>query len=286
MVEPDATSGRRLLALPGAGVAGVVGGGWRGLALAAAAIFAPAAALAGAWTWPEGTGQAILSLQAGDGAYGGATQSGAAARETRLETSLDVEYGLKDWLTVFVRGGLEDYAIAAPVADSYRGLDTSAAGLRARLFSSTSLVWSVEGTALVPGAEDPLRPAQAGNTGFDSDWRTLVGSSFVLGSWPSFFDASLGYRTRTAGPPDEWRADLTFGVHPRQDVTIMLQSFNAVSDGSHAPQFPAQQTMIVEPSLVYDLDKNWSLQVGVYATPRAVAANREAGAVVAVWRQF
>jgi hypothetical protein len=267
-------------------VAGVVRKGWRSLALATTAIFAPAAALAGAWTWPEGTGQAILSFDAGEGDYGGWTPTGAAARETRLTASLDVEYGLKDWLTAFVRGGLEDYAIAAPVADSYRGLDYSAAGLRARLFSSQSLVWSVEGTALVPGADDPLRPAQAGATGFDSDWRTLVGSNFALGSWPSFFDASLGYRTRAAGPPDEWRADLTLGVHPRQDVTIMLQSFNAVSDGSRAPRFPAEQTMIVEPSLVYDLDKNWSLQAGIYATPRARNANREAGAVVALWRRF
>ena len=257
---------------------------WRSLAAASTAIFIPAAALAGAWTWPEGAGQAIFSLDAGEGAYGGSGADGA--RETRLEASLEVEYGVRDWLTAFARAGFEDYAIAAPVNDSYRGLDYSAAGLRARLFSSQSLVWSVEGTALVPGAEDPLRPAQAGNTGFDSDWRTLVGSSFTLGNWPSFFDASLGYRTRADGPPDEWRADLTLGVHPRQDVTLMLQSFNAVSVGSRAPLFPSEQTMVVEPSLVYDLDKTWSIQVGVYATTRAVAANRQNGVVVAVWRRF
>ena len=119
-------------------MAGVVRKGWRSLALATTAIFAPAAALAGAWTWPEGTGQAILSFDAGEGDYGGWTPTGAAARETRLTASLDVEYGLKDWLTAFVRGGLEDYAIAAPVADSYRGLDYSAAGLRARMKALTT----------------------------------------------------------------------------------------------------------------------------------------------------
>ncbi len=259
--------------------------GWRRVAAASLAVFVPAAALAGAWTWPEGTGQAILSLEDGEGDFGG--QTGArAVRETRLETSLDVEYGVRDWLTAFVHTGLENYAIAAPIADSYRGLDYSAAGLRARLFSSQSLVWSVEGTALAPGAEDALRPAQAGNTGFDSDWRTLVGSSFVLGSWQSFLDASLGYRTRAAGPPDEWRADLTFGVHPRQDLTIMAQSFNSVSNGSRAPLFPAEQTMTVEPSLVYDFDKNWSAQFGMYTTVKAVNANRETGIVVALWRRF
>lgn len=246
---------------------------------------APVAALAGAWTWPEGTGQAILSLAMGEGDYGGWTGAGPA-RETRLESSLDLEYGLRDELTAFVQGGVEDYAIAAPVADAYRGLDYSAAGLRARLFSSQSLVWSVQGTALLPGARDPSRPAQAGNTGFDSDWRTLLGSSFVLGGLQSFADASLGYRTRADGPPDEWRADLTFGVHPRPDVTIMLQSFNSVSNGSHPPLFPAEQTMTVEPSLVYDFNKDWSVQFGMYATLRAINANRETGVVVALWRQF
>lgn len=266
-------------------MAGCVQKGWRRVAAASMAALVPAAALAGAWTWPEGTGQAILSLTAGEGDFGG--QVGVdAARETRLEPSLDVEYGLRDWLTAFVQTGLEDYDIAAPIADSYRGLDYSAAGLRARLFSSQSLVWSVQGTALVPGAADPLRPAQAGNTGFDSDWRTLVGSSFVLGSWQSFLDASLGYRTRAGGPPDEWRADLTFGVHPRPDVTIMLQSFNSVSDGSRAPHFPAEQTMTVEPSLVYDFNKDWSAQLGAYTTVKAINANRENGVVVALWRRF
>ncbi len=264
---------------------GCVRKGGRRIAAASLAVLVPVAALASAWTWPEGTGQAILSLTAGEGDFGGQTGAGAA-RETRLETSLDVEYGLRDGLTAFVQGGLEDYAIAAPIADSYRGPDYSAAGLRARLLSSQSLVWSVQGTALVPGAREALQPAQAGNTGFNSDWRMLVGSSFVLGSWPSFLDVSAGYLTRAGGPSDEWRADLTFGVHPRQDLTIMAQSFNSISNGSHAPLFPAEQTMTVEPSLVYDFNKDWSAQLGAYATLRAVNSNREKGIVVALWRRF
>lgn len=264
-------------------MAGCVRRGWRRVAAASLAVLVPAAALAGAWTWPEGTGQAILSLSAGEGAYGG--ESGAA-HETRLETSLDVEYGLRDNLTAFVQSGVENYGVAAPVSDAYRGLDYSAAGLRARLFSSQSLVWSVQGAALLPGAHDDLRPAQSGNTGVGSDWRTLVGYSFAIGGWQSFVDASAGYRARTAGPPDEWRADLTLGVHPRENLTIMAQSFNSISNGSHAPLFPAEQTMTVEPSVVYDFDRFWSVQIGAYATIRAVNANRENGIVLALWRRF
>lgn len=266
-------------------MAGCVRGGLRRVAAAAAAAFVPATALAGAWTWPEGTGQAILSLAAGAGEVDGPSGAGWA-RESKLETSLDVEYGLRDELTLFMQSGLEDYAIGAPASDSYRGFDYSAAGLRARLLSSQSLVWSVQGAALAPGARDAERPAQAGNTGFDSDWRTLVGSSFLVGDVWSFADASVGYRTRGGGPADEWVADFTLGAHLRPNLTVLAQSFNAVSNGSRAPLFPAAQTMTVEPSLVYDFDKVWSAQIGFYATMRAINANRENGVVVALWRRF
>ena len=255
------------------------------LAVAAAAALAPAFAVAGAWTWPEGTGQAILSLTGGEGAYDGLSGPGAA-HETRLATSLDLEYGLTDRLTAVVGGGLEDYAIAAPVADAYRGLDYSAAGLRARLLSSESFVWSAQATGLVPGAHDPLRPAQAGNTGFDTDWRTLVGANFVAAGRPSFADAELGYRTRAGGPPGEWLADLTLGFRPRSDLTLMAQAFAAVSNGTRPPEFPAAQALVVEPSLVYDFSQTWSAQVGVYVSLRDVNANRENGVVVALWRRF
>ena len=248
-------------------------------------MFVPAAAFAGAWTWPEGTGQAILSFSAGAGAFNGQSGPGAA-RETRLESALDLEYGLRDGLTGFVQTGLENNSVGAPVSDAYRGLDYSAAGLRARLFSSESFVWSVQGAALLRGAHDASRPAQAGNTGFDSDWRTLVGSSFRVGQMWGFADASVGYRTRGDGPPDEWCADLTLGLRLRPDLTVMAQSFNSVSNGSRAPLFPQEQTMTIKPSLVYDFDKSWSAQIGVYLTYRAVNANREDGVVVALWRRF
>jgi len=255
------------------------------MAAGAATACAPAAACAGAWTAPEGTGLAILSLQAGEGDYNARTGP-AAARETRVEPSLYAEYGLSDGLTALVASGVEDYAIASPVADAYRGPDYTAAGLRARLFSSQSFVWSVQATAMAPGARDAPRPAQAGNTGFDSDWRALFGASFDLAGRPSFAEASLGYRTRADGPPDEWRADFTAGVHLRPDLTLMAQSFSAFSRGAGSLGFPAERSTTIEPSLVYDFDSRWSAQLGFYATVNAVNADRNRGIVVALWRRF
>ena len=66
----------------------------------------------------------------------------------------------------------------------------------------------------------------------------------------------------------------------------MAQAFSAVSNGTHPPEFPAAQALVVEPSLVFNFNPTWSLQVGVYASLRAVNANRENGVVVALWRRF
>jgi len=255
------------------------------MATGAAMTLAPVAALAGAWTAPEGTGVAILSLQAGEGDYNGKTGPGAA-RETEIEPSLYAEYGLNDRLTALVSGGFKDYAIDAPVDDAYRGADYAAAGLRARLFSSQSLVWSVQATAMAPGARDATRPAQAGNTGFDSDWRALFGANFTLAGRPSFAEASLGYRTRAGGPPDEWRADFTLGVRLRPDLALMAQSFSVFSRGAGSPAFPAEQSTTIQPSLVYDFDSRWSAQLGCYATVNALNADRNRGVIVALWRRF
>ena len=251
---------------------------------AAVVVFAPALAHAGAWTLPQGAGQAIVSFSAGAGAYD-SQFAPDAQHEARAEGSLYLEYGLSDWLTAVTQSGLESYRVGAPISDAYRGLDYTGAGLRARLFSSESFVWSVQGTALVPGAHDASRPAQAGNTGFDSDWRMLMGSNFRVGSLSAFADASVGYHTRGGGPPDEWRADLTFGLHLSGNLTFMAQSFNAFSNGSNAC-YSAEQTMIVQPSLVYDFDRFWSAQIGLYTTVRAIEADRENGVVVALWRRF
>ncbi len=269
----------------GVRVRSIVRGVLRSLLAAAAAVFWLAAAHAGAWTMPQGTGQAILSFSSGAGDYDGQTEQDAQ-HEQRLETSLYLEYGLADWLTAVAQSGLEDYSISAPISNTYRGLDYSAAGLRARLFSSESFVWSVQGTALVPGAHDASQATQAGNTSFNTDWRTLVGSSFRLGSLSAFADASGGYPTRGGGPANEWRADLTLGVHLSKNLTVMAQSFNAFSYGPHLPCFSDEQTIVLQPSLVYDFDASWSAQIGVYATVRAIEASYENGVVVALWRRF
>ena len=114
----------------------------------------------------------------------------------------------------------------------------------------------------------------------------LAGYSFPVGSTPAFFDAELGYRLRSAGPPDEWHADVTVGLKPAPGVMLMLQDFTTVSSASTNPGFPAWRTSVVQASVVVPLDDRWSLQFGLFMSVLAVKTNTARGVALSVWRTF
>ena len=103
---------------------------------------------------------------------------------------------------------------------------------------------------------------------------------------PAFLDAELGYRLRSAGPPDEWHADLTLGVKATPRWMGLAQVFNTISQGAGTPGFSAWSSHTGEVSVVYRIDERWSLQLGAFATFATVNTNSERGVMAAVWRRF
>ena len=253
--------------------------------LAAALLLLDAPAFAGAWTQPDGQGQIIETLF---GWFGQGPSSGApgASRESKAGAQTYLEYGLADRLTFVGQLGFERYALSPPTRDVYAGLDYSGAGLRARLWSDDAWVFSLEAGALMSGASEATRSAQAGDTGPAADARALVGHNLTLFGAPAFFDGEAGYRLRTRGPPSEFHADLTLGVAWTAKAQILAQAFNTVSNGAGAPGFSAWEEHKGQLSVVYALDDKWSLQVGGFATLYRRNVNSEYGALVAVWRRF
>jgi hypothetical protein len=254
-------------------------------AVLAAVAAAPAAALAGAWTEPPGSGLLIETLYGWTG-YGPPWGGNPAVQQSRAEAQTYVEYGVTDRLTIFGQASLEHYALGAPTSNVYNGLDYSDVGLTAKLWSTGEWVFSGEATVFAPGAHDASKPAQEGNTGGAGEGRLLAGGNFNLGSTPGFVDAELGYRLRTAGPPDEWHGDLTVGFKFTPRVMVMLQDFTTVSAASTNHTFPAWRSSVIEASLVYALDEKWSVQIGAVTTVWTVKTNSQHGVAVAVWRNF
>ena len=99
---------------------------------------------------------------------------------------------------------------------------------------------------------------------------------------PGFLDAQLGYRTRGQNG-DEARADLTLGVHPRPDVLMMAQSFTAISPWPGAASHSPRERPL---SGVYDLNKFFSLQLGLVLAPFGVNSPAERGVTSAIWARF
>jgi hypothetical protein len=207
-------------------------------------------------------------------------------KQDRGDAETYVEYGVTNELTIFGETALERYTLSEPTPSNYTGLDYSDLGLRKKLWSTGEWVFSGEATIFLPGADNSLSPAQAGDTGRAGEARLLAGGNLMFGPIPAFVDLELGYRLRTAGPPDEWHGDFTFGLKPNPSVMLILQDFTTVSTASTSREFPQWRKSVIEASLVVALDERWSIQFGLFASVLARNTNTERGVALAVWRKF
>jgi hypothetical protein len=243
---------------------------------------------AGAWTLPQGAGQVVVTGTASTANR--AFDSGGALRATprysKFELQALMEYGVTDWLTIMLMPGLQRVDIAAPVSAERTGLGYSEFGARARLMQGGDWVLSAQGTIRVPGTSDAGNPAAIGYTGVEFDLRGLFGTSFSLGGWPAFVDVQLAQRFRDGGPPNETRADLSFGLRTAAQWLLLAQSFNVMSQGSGGALFPATNYHKLQMSVIYTLTPQWALQGGAFTTFAGRNALQENGIVVGAWYKF
>ena len=213
---------------------------------------------------------------------------GATARsvkQSRVEAQTYAEYGLTDELTVFGKMAIERYALGPPEFDE-RLFRPRLFGLRRQgeiLGGRRVGLFLARRPCSCPGRRTRPRRLGKANAGGAGGSRVLAGTNFGLGSWPGFVDAELGYRLRTAGPPDEWHADLTAGLKPSPGYILMLQNFTVVSTASSDKNFAAWRSSVIEASVVVPFADRWSLQVGLFTSVLAVKTNTERGVAVAVW---
>lgn len=251
----------------------------------AVAFLAPVQVWAGAWTQPAGQGQATLSFY---GWTGTSSSLGYVSppRENEVEGQLYLEYGLADKLMLIGGMGLEHYSILSPANNTYVGPDYTQVGLQYQFAKLNDWVFSGSASYFIPGANDLSQPAQSGNTGGAAEARLLGGRSFTISGLNAFVDIEVAYRDRTAGPPSEYHGDLTIGLKPNDKWTLMLQSFNYVTQGAGQPGFPAVTDSIEQASVMYALDAHWFLQVGAFASVVSTGTNSERGGLVSITKKF
>ncbi len=245
-------------------------------------------ALGGAWTHEAGHGQ-LLVTATGSGAdrvFDGSRNLQPMPRYSKFEFQALFEYGMTDWFTAIISPGLQHIDIASPTSASRTGLGYTEFGGRYRFIQGQNWVISGQATLRVPGTFDQSNPAAIGYNGIETDLRALFGYSFAIGAWPAFLDLQFAQRFRSGDPPDEFRADVTFGLRPLPHWLFLTQFFNVISEGSNAPLFPSYHYSKLQLSAVYDLTRQWSLQAGGYATYSGRNALQENGLLAGAWYRF
>jgi hypothetical protein len=263
-------------------------------------------ARAGAWLFPEGEGQAIVTTTFADArnAFDANGRLVKTPSYRKFETRAYVEHGLTDWLNVVAEGSFMSFRGApaptahldlliaeakagaplsaqGPAGARYEGLGVGAFGARLRLFAYGDYVFSVE-SSLRAASSDARRFLDMRDAA-QIDARFLMGRGFSLWGMTGFVDTQIGYRSRGQNG-DELRADFTLGLRPMERLMAMAQSFSALAPRGGVASFVAAQKFQL--SLVYDVAPAIALQFGGVAAPGGVNSPAERGAFTAVWWRY
>jgi len=271
---------KRLQPVAGAALAAVAGMAW------------PVPdANAGAFLQPQGRGQVIVTgrFERSDRYFDNSGKLRPVREYRKFEFQAWSEYGLNDAVTLIFAPSASDMRTSVPPTPVHREMSVRniytrvEAGARFRLYRSVDNAVSVQVTAglggkIGGGASFGLRQERN-----ELDIRLLYGRNFEVASWRGYVDIQGGYRLRS-GAADEWRADLTAGLHVRERWMLLLQSFNLLA-GRYGT-FPARRSSKLQASLVYRIGPHWSVQAGVFTTIAARNVRRDSGMIAAVWRSF
>lgn len=243
------------------------------------------AAWGSAWLMPPGDGQLITysAFSESTRAFDANGKLIPVPDYRKFELGTYLEYGVTDWLTVVAAPAYDRVSTPTP-GQSYNGLGESEIAGRVRLYRSDTTVVSFEAGFRTPGpsfeSQGPFEVRRAASF----DLRGLLGHNFVVAGIEGFIDIEAGYRFYTRNQPGEFRLDLTGGLRPLPRLLVLMQSFTSLSYGTS--QFPHVSWTKLQPSLVYDIAAQWSLQLGAFLTVAGINAGREIGPIVGVWYRF
>jgi len=259
-----------------------------GCVLGVGVAVSPVGALAGAWTLDAGTGQVVVTgaWSSSDQIFDASRNLQSIPRYDKFELTGLIEYGATNWLTLMLLPQLQHIDIASPIDAQRTGLGYTEFGGRAKLYDWNSWVLSAQTTVRMPGTTDSTNPAAIGYTDTQVDVRGLLGHSFVVGTWPAFFDMQVAQRFRTGGAPDELHGDFTFGIRPSPKWMFLAQSFNVVSEGAGTWGYPSYDYFKFQVSAVYQVTPAMSLQLGGFTAYTGRNALQENGIVVGSWFKF
>lgn len=249
-------------------------------------------AQAGAFLAPPGQGEIISAASFSDStlAFDADGKLVPIPAYRKFELGTYIEYGLTDRITLVAQPSA-DVVRQEPAQPTPPAAAGTNLGARVGLVSFDSTVLSLQGLVHIPFAASSM---QVGLFDQDrapaADLRLLLGHGFAIGSTTGFIDVEASHTWQGDGLPEEWHADATFGVRPQPQLLIMLASYMTVA--GHAGAACAYWSctywswLKLQPSIVYDLSRRWSVEAGFFATVAGQNAGRELGPMAALWYRF
>ena len=259
---------------------------FRALILGAASL--SSAAEAGAFLLPEGQGQFIAGVGYSEGSrrFDPSGRVVVAPSFRKVEASGYLEYGYTPWLSLVVAPTLS-HAHDAPATNTVTGSDSSAFGARLQLYGAPGRVIALQVLVQPPigAGSRATQIADGGARSLGCDVRLMAGLGFTMFGLPAFVDVEPGARVRADPFPTEGRLDLALGVRPMPSVLVLLQDFTTIAPSAGAT-IPLASSSKLQGSIVYDLSRAWSAQLGVIRTIAGRNAVRETGPLGAIWYRF
>jgi len=264
------------------------------------------AAQAGAWLFPEGRGQAILTTTFADArkAYDANGRLIQTPPYRKFETRLYVEHGVREWLTFVGESGFMNFHGAAnptdhlsqliaeanaglplsvngPDGPHYEGLGLGFVAARLRLFSSDNSIVSFQ--AGLRAASPAVRRFLDMREATQVDARLMIGRAFTFFGFKGFTDTQIGFRSAGQNG-DELRMDWTLGLRPIARLLLMAQRYSAFAPrGGIATILAAQRFQL---SGVYDVTPAVSFQLGGVTAIAGTNSPVERGVISALWWHY
>lgn len=243
-----------------------------------ASLSLASAALAGAWTKPEGKGEVIVtSLYFSSGGFwdNGAHHS-AQPRFEKIELNPYLEYGYSDEITLggnlFLHALSQDSRAGSTAAEHNFGLGNSEFFARYQLYQSPQSVVSLQPLISLPSAYEQSAAPRSGSDSFDGELSLLGGHNFALFGQSHYGEARIGYRHRLDSDlHDQLRIDAKLGLRLNENWEMIPAAYGVFALASAPnPTFTedGQQDydlVKLEAMLRYNLSEQSYLQGGGFA---------------------
>ena len=245
-------------------------------------------ASAGSWPMPVGTGQIIetnLAVKADKG-FDGNSDHDLPVDFSKFETSLFLEHGLTDNLTMVLATSFQDLQFTAGVDRvNFTGFGETEIGVRNVIWKNGPSVLSVQASVLIAGPGETITDADLGIGGTQYEMRVLAGHSFKIANRDAFIDTQIARRFRGQNISDEWRFDISTGWRPNPQWQVLAQTFYV--HGAAVPKLVRPNSRLkAQASIVYDRNHKTSYQIGVYKTALGKNVIQENAIFLSIWKRY